>query len=114
MLRNRGAMWASFFVFPPLGLILLWMRGDLGILRRILATLAVLTIAILELYFVYGLRLDWNGNMSGFSISFGWHAKPYSEVEANRARQQAEAPRVEEPAVERKAEPAPVVLKPVA
>jgi outer membrane protein assembly factor BamB len=117
MLRNRGAMWASIVAFPPLGLILLWMRGDWGILRRILATLAVLTIAILELYFVYGLRLDWNGNMSQYSISFGWHAKHYSEVEASRARQQAEAPpapRVEEPVVEPKAAPAPVLLKPAA
>jgi len=35
MFRSRLALWLSVIVFPPLALVLLWMRGDLGVLRRI-------------------------------------------------------------------------------
>ena len=60
MLRSRLALWVSIFVFPPLGLVLLWKR-DLGVLRRIAGTLAIFIIAIVELIYVYGMRVIWNG-----------------------------------------------------
>ncbi len=111
-------MWTAIFVLPPLGLILLWMRSDWGVLRRIGATLAVVAIAIAELYFVFGLRVDWTGNMSQYTLSFGRHARHYAEVEASRARQKVDVPAtpVVESEPEANAEPAPasVPVKPVA
>jgi len=47
MQRRRPALWLSVFLFPPLGLVLLWMGGDLGVLRRIAGTLRVVIVAIL-------------------------------------------------------------------
>src|SRR5579862_7277018 len=109
MLRSRAAMWVSIVVFPPLGLILLWMRSDWGVLRRLGATLGVILVAIAELYFVYGMRVDFNGNMEKYAVTFGFHAKHYAEVEASRARQQVDVPVA--PVVE--TAPAPVAVKPV-
>jgi outer membrane protein assembly factor BamB len=113
MLRSRAAMWASIVVFPPLGLILLWMRSDWGVLRRMAATLGVIAVAIAELYFVYGMRVDFTGNMSQYTVSFGFHAKHYAEVEASRARQQVDVPvaPVVESAPAPKVETAPVPIK---
>jgi outer membrane protein assembly factor BamB len=116
MLRSRAAMWASIIIFPPLGLVLLWMRSDWGVLRRAAATLGVILIAIAELYFVYGMRVDLNGNMQENAVTFGFHSKHYAEVEASRARQQVDVPvaPVVESAPAPKVEAAPVPLKTVA
>ena len=64
MFRSRLALWLSVIVFPPLALVLLWMRGDLGVLRRLAATLGICLVAILELFYVYGMRVVWNGTVS--------------------------------------------------
>ena len=102
-------------MFPPLGLILFWMRSDWGVWRRMGATVLVIAIAIAELFFLYGLRVDWNGDMSQFYFKFERQSKHDAVVEANRARQQVEAvPVAPAPIEEAKAEAAPVVMKPVA
>jgi outer membrane protein assembly factor BamB len=92
MLRGRLALWLSIFLFPPLGLVLLWARGDLGVLRRIAGTLGIGIIAILELFFVYGMRVVWNGAFSPMTVTFDTRARQYSRLEASRARQLAEMP----------------------
>ncbi len=61
MLRSRLPLWLSIFVFPPLGLVLLWMRGDLCVWKRIAATLGI---AVIELFYVYGMRVVWNGALA--------------------------------------------------
>jgi outer membrane protein assembly factor BamB len=116
MLRSRVPMWVSIVVLPPLGLILLWMRSDWGVLRRIGATLGVIAIAIAELHFVYGLRVDWNGDMSQFYFSFEPRSTHDARIEASRAKQQVEAPVVAPaPLVEEaKSEPAPAAAKTIA
>ena len=92
MLRSRLALWLSVFLFPPLGLVLLWMRGGLGTVRRIAGTLGILVIAVLELFLVYGMRVVWNGTLQPMTINFDTRARQYSRLEASRARQLAEAP----------------------
>src|SRR5579864_9195175 len=91
MLRSRLALWLSIFLFPPLGLVLLWMRGDLGVLRRIAGTLGIGIIAILELFLVYGMRVVWNGAFSPTAVTFDTRARQYARLEESRARQRAEA-----------------------
>ena len=106
MLRSRLALWLSIFVFPPLGLVLLWMRGDLGVLRRLAATLGICVIAILELFYVYGMRVVWNGTMALMTVSFESRARLDARLERDRARQRAASPSPEMPAAA--VEPAPV------
>ena len=102
MLRSRLALWLSIFLFPPLGLVLLWMRSGARVIWRIAGSLGILVIAIVELFLVYGMRLEWNGNMQVQKISFASRNRHYAELEQNRERQRAELPA-----------PAPAVSAPV-
>ncbi len=113
MLRSRVALWLSVVALPPLGAVLLWMRGDLGIFRRVMGTLGIVVISILELYFFYGLRLDFNGNMSELHFRLNQTSKQAAKVEENRAQQHAEAAPAPAPVVAAPAAPAPVKLAPV-
>src|SRR5580704_19029926 len=90
MLRSRPALWLSIFVFPPLGLVLLWMRGDRRVWKRIVATLGIAAIAIVELFYVYGMRVVWNGTMAFMSVTFDSRSRQAARLEADRARQLAE------------------------
>ena len=109
MFRSRLALWLSIFVFPPLALVLLWMRGDLGVLRRLAASLGICLVAILELFYVYGMRVVWNGTVSPITITFESRARRDARLEADRAGQRVAVPPLElEPAarVPEKVEPA--------
>src|SRR5712692_1832804 len=97
MLRSRLALWLSIFVFPPLGLVLLWMRGDLGVLRRLAGTLGICVIAVLELFYVYGMRVVWNGSMTLMTVSFESRARHDAQLEKDRARQRSLVPPAEMP-----------------
>jgi outer membrane protein assembly factor BamB len=92
MLRSRLALWVSIFIFPPLALVLLWMRGDLGVLRRIAGTLAICVVAIVELFYVYGMHILWDGNVRPYGVSFASGARHDALVESTRARQRVELP----------------------
>src|SRR5579864_74665 len=98
MLRSRLALWLSIFVFPPLGLVLLWMRGNLGIFKRLAGSLGICIVAIFELFYVYGMRIVWNGTMQPYAVTFESRSRQDARVEASRARQRAEAPPAEPPA----------------
>src|SRR5258707_624161 len=90
MLRSRLALWLSIFIFPPLALVLLWMRGDLGVLRRMAGTLGICVVAIVELFYVYGMQILWDGNVKPYRASFANGSRHDALVEATRARQRVE------------------------
>jgi len=46
MFRSRWMLWAGILVFPPLGLVLWWMRGGVRPLARIAGTLGICVVAI--------------------------------------------------------------------
>jgi outer membrane protein assembly factor BamB len=98
MLRSRWALWAGILVFPPLGLVLWWMRRGVGPLARIAGTLGICLVAVVELFFVYGMRLEWNGALTISGVSFETRAKRDARLEAFRASQTTVEP------------PAPVVI----
>ncbi len=125
MLRSRRlmyAMWLGIAVFPPVGLIIVWMRADWTILRRLAGTLLVMVVALVELYQVYGLRVEYDGGMNEKHLRFDNSRRHYAELEQSRARQRAEAPPISapvaapEPPIEAKAvpvkSPAPVIASP--
>ncbi len=108
MLRSRWALWAGILVFPPLGLALWWMRRGVRPVARIAGTLAICVVAIVELFAVYGMRLEWNGALKVNGISFETRAQRDARLEASRARQRAESAA---PAVQRRPEVRPSTLK---
>lgn len=89
MLRSRLALWLSIFVFPPLGLALLWMRKSSGILLRIAGTAGICIVAIIELFYVYGMHVEWNGNVKPYVVSFESRRRHDARLEENRAEQRA-------------------------
>ncbi len=92
MLRHRWALLAAIVVFPPAGLLVWWMRRGVRPIPRIAGTLGIFAIAILELFAVYGLRLEWNGAIKLNGISFDTRAKRDARLEASRAQQRATTP----------------------
>jgi len=89
MLRNRLTLWIGILLFPPFGLVLWWMRRGVGILARIAGTLGICAVAIVELFAVYGMRLEWNGALSITGVKFESRSRREAELEASRARQRS-------------------------
>ena len=91
MFRSRWALWAGILVFPPVGLALWWTRRGVGVVARVAGTLGICVVAIVELFVVYGMRLEWNGAMKMSGVSFETRARRDARLEASR-RQLVEAP----------------------
>jgi outer membrane protein assembly factor BamB len=81
------------FVFPPLGLVLLWRSDQARLRRKIFSTIGVVLYSILYagmivavLMFLTGLELEWRG---GFPPVLTWHKThpDYNAVEASRRTQ---------------------------
>jgi outer membrane protein assembly factor BamB len=90
MLRSRWILWTGILVFPPLGLVLWWMRLGVGPVKRIAGTLGICAVAVVELFAVYGMRLEWNGGMKVSGVSFETRRQRDARLEASRARQRGE------------------------
>src|SRR5580693_6933585 len=86
MRHTRLVLWAAIIVFPPLGLGLWWTRRGVGPAKRIAGTLGICAVAIIELFAVYGMRLEWNGALKISGITFETRAKRDARLEAFRAR----------------------------
>lgn len=91
-------MWAGIILFPPLGLWLWWMQRGVRPVARIAGTLGICLVAIVELFAVYGMRLEWNGALKVSGVSFETRAKRDARLEAFRARQRAAEPTAPMPA----------------
>jgi len=102
MLRSRLALWLAILIFPPLGLILLWIRHG-RVFPKLAGTVAVFAIAVVELIWVYKFRIVFNGNMDHvIAYSFRWTSHHDADLEASRAQQK------QEPEPTPPVEPAPV------
>ena len=113
MLRSRWALWAGMVVFPPLGLVLWWMRRGVGPVARIAGTPGICGLAIVELFLIYGMRLEWNGDVKISGVSFETRAQRDARLEASRARQRAGAPAPTPAPATTPVETAPAVAEPV-
>jgi outer membrane protein assembly factor BamB len=94
---------AAIFL-PPLGLVMLWMRRGIGVLKKIFGSLAIAawTVAALALFFGLHFELDGSGVRPLFRMSRS--AAHYTDLEESRARQSVAPPQVPEP---KQAAPAP-------
>src|SRR4051794_36006089 len=84
MLRSRLALWLSIVIFPPLGLVLLWIRRGPGVMLRIAGSIGICLVAIVELFYVYGMHVEWNGNVSPYAVSFESRRRHDARVEESR------------------------------
>jgi outer membrane protein assembly factor BamB len=83
-------MVAAALLFPPVGMVLLWLRSGTRVSRKIIGSLAIAIIAIVELFTIYGLRAELAGGGTSLIFSFRSKEAHYSELE--RSRQQPPAP----------------------
>lgn len=81
----------AVLVFPPAGIVLLWMRRGLGVFKKILGSLAIAALGVVQLFVVYGMRIEMDGSGMGMIVSFGKPEKLQSNLEEHRAKQK-EAP----------------------
>ena len=78
-------------VFPPAGLILLWMRQGTSVLRKSLGSLAILVAGVAHLFLFYGLHMEFSGGIRPI-FSLQRAEGHYRQLEAHRAAFQAPAP----------------------
>jgi outer membrane protein assembly factor BamB len=69
-MQNRLVLWLCLIIFPPAGLILVWIRKHSRLSSRLLLSFAAILFGILHLYFFWHLRLELNGGMSRPFLSF--------------------------------------------
>ena len=82
-------------VFPPAGLILLWMRQGTSVLRKSLGSLAILVAGVAHLFLFYGLHMEFSGGIRPI-FSFQGGERHYRQLEAHRVAFQAPAPAIVE------------------
>src|ERR1017187_9760398 len=78
-------------VFPPAGLILLWMRQGTSVLRKSLGSLAILVAGVAHLFLFYGLHMEFSRGLRPM-VSLQPAEGHYRQLEAHRAAFQAPAP----------------------
>ena len=79
--QSMTVLMIATLLLPPLGLVMLWMRKDSGIGKKIFASFAILALVASYLFFAYshGLFARRDPNMEGH----------YDELERQRAEQRA-------------------------
>lgn len=107
--RKPTALILTAILLPPVGIVLLWLRGGIGILTKIVGSLTIAAWSVAALVLFFGLHFEVDGSGVKPLVSFHRQEAHYAELERSRARQQppvsAVAPPVETPA-------APVVPAP--
>ncbi len=96
---NRSILLAST-VFPPAGLVLLWLRSDTGLMRKLLGSFLITAWGVAYLVLFFGLRYRLNGGGTPIPV-FDRKESQYAELERSRNQQQP-------PAAVEAAAPAPV------
>jgi outer membrane protein assembly factor BamB len=76
---------AASVLFPPAGLVLLWMRPATGALKKALLTAPILLLGVAHLFLVYGARLELYGAMTP-RIDFERAENRDQAVEQSRAQ----------------------------
>src|SRR5437667_7217839 len=84
---NPWWIWLGALLFPPAGLLLLWLRPMKSVTRRVFATLAIVALGFAHLILFYGLHVELAGSGMRPIFSFYRPAKHYAALEQNRAHQ---------------------------
>ncbi|MBM3814049.1 MAG: hypothetical protein FJW20_20675 [Acidimicrobiia bacterium] len=110
--RSGAALVLGALIFPPAGLVLLWMRSPMGIIVRIFGSLVIAAIGVAHLFLFYGLHVEMDGTGMRPIFSFHKPSKHFEHVEEHRAAQ--EAPKVQPAAAPEVVQAATPAAAPVA
>ncbi|MBK5295473.1 MAG: PQQ-like beta-propeller repeat protein [Acidobacteriia bacterium] len=89
---TRLGLWASVLIFPPVGLVLLWMRPQTRLPWKLLGSVVVAGIGMAHLLLFYGLRMEPDGTGIMPMFSFKDPASQQQQLEQHRAAQKAAEP----------------------
>ncbi len=88
--RKTVVLVLACFLLPPAGLILLWMRPQTGLSRKMLVSFALVVLSIVHLFAFHGLRLEFAGAYGARpALTFGdteWH---YDAMDRDRESERA-------------------------
>ncbi len=84
---NRAVIWLCILLFPPLGLILLWMRRDSRLATKLLGSLVVIVFGIVHLFLFWGLSMEMDGGLRRARFSFKNTERHSTEIERRRAEE---------------------------
>src|SRR5260370_14698507 len=91
-------------LFPPAGLVLLWLRSGPQLIRRLLGSLAItgwgVVWGVACLFLFFGLRMQVDGSGTKPLFYFGKQESHYETLEASRAAQRTPVAPVIEPVLE--------------
>lgn len=82
---------AAALILPPAGMVLLWLRKGVSILKKALVSLPILGLGIAHLFLFYGLQMELMGGMRP-TFYFGGAARRYRVLEESRAAQKVQPP----------------------
>jgi outer membrane protein assembly factor BamB len=100
------AVIAASLLFPPLGLVLLWMRRS-GVGLKLLGSLAILLLGVVQLFRIYGLRFELGGGGMPAFLTFQTPEDRAKILEQSRAARPRPVPApVPEPETVQAAAPA--------
>lgn len=85
--RSEPALLLAAVLLPPLGLVLLWLRAETRISRKVLGSLAIGVLAIAHLVLFFGLRMEMDGTGMRPIFSFYKPESHYAAIDRSRAEQ---------------------------
>lgn len=78
-------------VLPPVGLVLLWLRPGIGIIRKLFGSVVMALLGIAYLFLFFGLRLEPDGSGIPTIASFTKPESHYAALERSRAAQRQQS-----------------------
>jgi outer membrane protein assembly factor BamB len=82
--QKPAVILATSLIFPPIGLVLLWLYKGASIRRKCLSTVEIALIGIAQLFLLYGMHMEFSGGFRPV-FSFNGGERHYRELEASRA-----------------------------
>jgi hypothetical protein len=84
LFRSKTTAWLFIILFPPLGIVLLWMNCDSRLLTRLAGSLAAILIGVAHLVIFWNLHIEMAGSMMRPIFSFRNANKHHEEIEKLR------------------------------
>lgn len=87
--RSLATLLVASVLLPPVGLVLLWLRSETRLRRKVLGSVVILVLGVVYLQVFFGLRMDRDG--SGLYPIFSFHKLEghYTELERSRSEHRA-------------------------
>lgn len=86
--RPLATLLVASVLLPPVGLVLLWLRSETRLRRKVLGSAVILMLGVVYLQVVFGLRIERDG--SGLYPIFSFQERDhYTELERNRSEHRA-------------------------